>query len=939
MPLPRFAVVSAVHNVASYLPDFLDSLDSQRYPRDLLRVVLVDDGSQDASLELCTSWAARTDLDAQVLHQENKGQGEARNFGLEHIGDVDWISFADPDDFLDEDYFANLAAFAQSHADAVLLSSNQIDFVEQDPAQRTRHPLRYRFNGGDQLVDLDNFPRYFQLGAAAACLRADLLQASGVKFDGRVKPNFEDGHLIARFLLEQDHPLVGFVATARYYYRRRADGSSTLQRAKADPRRYMDVLEYGYLDILRQAARTRMTAPQWLQNIVIYELSWIFRSEDAMFGGTAQMPPLVTDRFHELVVECRSYLEDSVVSSFQLTGRSAPQREALLHGYANEAWHWASVYVDAIDADNPLVRLIYHYAGEAPKEDILFRGRKIQPMHSKTRDFVYLRRPLIHERILWVRCDGELRIDLGGAPVPLTAKWPAPEPLAVRPAQLRRLRQPSKRYTPEPVQSLTRKHRLYSAVRSALSAARGASKNQRTELSRPSQAADSRVRHAAIERLRSSGGLDVRKDESASVKTAKREERESAKASRLAATPRMRRRFHDAWVLMDRSFTAHDNAEHLFRHLRTERPDINAWFVVKEGTPDWDRLQSEGLGDRLIGHGSMMWRILCLNATHVISSHADRYVYDPFPRKDGWNWRYTFLQHGVTKDDISRWLNSKTIDGMVTATAQEYASIVGDGSGYKLTTKETALTGFPRFDRLASLAADRDASGGPRTIVFMPTWRQYLAGEQIPGTGERRRNENFPLSDFAVNWSRVLNSSTIRRAAEENGIRLLFMPHPNLETYIGDFQLPSWIAATTYGASDVQEVLADAALLVTDYSSVAFDAAFAARPVLYFQFDREQVFGGGHITRPGYFSYDLHGFGPVARDAQQAIDLSSGLIGQSGKLAEPYRSRVQETFTMPRHGACERVTAMIEDHSRHLNAKQLRRTVPTPTAPVIPGIG
>ena len=39
-------------------------------------------------------------------------------------------------------------------------------------------------------------------------------------------------------------------------------------------------------------------------------------------------------------------------------------------------------------------------------------------------------------------------------------------------------------------------------------------------------------------------------------------------------------------------------------------------------------------------------------------------------------YRFMFLQHGVIKDDISRWLNSKRISLMLTSTPAEYKSII-----------------------------------------------------------------------------------------------------------------------------------------------------------------------------------------------------------------------------------------------------------------------
>src|SRR5699024_7613318 len=326
------------------------------------------------------------------------------------------------------------------------------------------------------------------------------------------------------------------------------------------------------------------------------------RAEDAMFGGAAAMDKRITERFHELVTQCRAYLEDHVIEGFSVVALPTAPREALLHGYGTSRWHWDRITIDARDADSDLLMLVYHYIGDAPREEIFLRGRKVSPRFAKTRDFIYLRRPLVHERILWVSTMGDLSVRLDGMPIPLAAKWPHPHRYSLRPPEIARQRTASPRGGSLPA-----------------APARGGRKPPRGPQAR---------------RL--------------------------ARAQRLARTALVSRIFRDAWVLMDRSHNAHDNAEHLFTYLRRNRRDINAWFVLKKGSPDWERLRRAGF-KRLIPHGSLLWMALCLHATHIISSHADRYVYHPFDLPGGWKWSFTFLQHGVTKDDISRWLNSKTI--------------------------------------------------------------------------------------------------------------------------------------------------------------------------------------------------------------------------------------------------------------------------------------
>ncbi len=135
------------------------------------------------------------------------------------------------------------------------------------------------------------------------------------------------------------------------------------------------------------------------------------------------------------------------------------------------------------------------------------------------------------------------------------------------------------------------------------------------------------------------------------------------------------------------------------------------FFVLKRDSPDWQRLKSEGF--QLIPFASEEHQIALINAKFVVSSQPDEFNQWPERWLDSEMCRYRliFLQHGVIKDDISRWLNSKPISLMLTTTRAEYESIVDPQSDYRLSDKEVVLTGMPRHDRLWSMPKTRnDAS-------------------------------------------------------------------------------------------------------------------------------------------------------------------------------------------------------------------------------------
>src|SRR5690349_6737176 len=94
---PQFSVISAVYNVERYLDDYIDSIEAQTHSLDDVEVIVVDDGSTDASLEKLRAWEQRRPDVVRVLTKENGGQGSARNLGLQHARGT-WVTFTDPDD-------------------------------------------------------------------------------------------------------------------------------------------------------------------------------------------------------------------------------------------------------------------------------------------------------------------------------------------------------------------------------------------------------------------------------------------------------------------------------------------------------------------------------------------------------------------------------------------------------------------------------------------------------------------------------------------------------------------------------------------------------------------------------------------------------------------------------------------------------------------------
>lgn len=98
------SVVVPVYNVEPYIAKCINSIISQTYSN--LEILLIDDGSEDLSGEICETFAKK-DTRIIVYHKTNGGLSSARNYGIDRATGS-FITFIDSDDYVSKNYISNL---------------------------------------------------------------------------------------------------------------------------------------------------------------------------------------------------------------------------------------------------------------------------------------------------------------------------------------------------------------------------------------------------------------------------------------------------------------------------------------------------------------------------------------------------------------------------------------------------------------------------------------------------------------------------------------------------------------------------------------------------------------------------------------------------------------------------------------------------------------
>lgn len=903
--MPVFSVLIALYNVEPYVEATLLSLQNQTIGIDQLEIIVVDDGSTDRSFQIVENWA-KSHPNVKLYQQENQGAGAARKLALANASS-DWVTVVDPDDILDKKYFEVARDFLERDIErkADMLVSNIMILNDATGKFSDTHPLNYRFKHGTRLVRLVDEPTCIQLGATAF-LKTEILRQNGLTYDTRIEPTFEDAHLLGRYLATSNDPVVGVMPGARYYYRKRFDNSSLVQSSWALESRYTTVLELGYLSLLEEVKSAKGSIPVWAQNMVLYDLIWYFKEESQQHSRTSWLSDDLQEIFINKLKRIFDLIDTSVIEEFAINNPWWSMRETILTYFKRSKSIDSVLYRWGPHSMKAPGHFCILYSDYEPEVQAFVNGLPYKIEKNNYTNHRYFGKTMMVERNFEIGGDGHIRLEVNGIKAEI-----------MRPNTNIKLKGPS----PAKYHLVTGASRSASVVAPKLiwsaTIDERVNKINRALVRTKSQVQYIKRRFEIEKMTTSQSSIDVLTGYAQKLynknvrRRTLRSEKEQAEAQKtIAAHPEYAMKYKNAWVLIDRPLRADDNAEHLYRYVFNHRPDINAYFLLSKASKDWNRLEQEGF--KLVEYGSQESIYLLLNCVVRASSDAVADVMYPISRQyyNLDNSKFVFLQHGVTMNDLSRWLNPKKIDALICATYDEYDWFVGKNSPYTIKKDRVFLTGFPRYDGLQKRSS---ANSNKNRLMIMPTWRQYLRDELDGAKNHQERVEIFRTSNFGRSWLALLNSPALREFAEERNLEISFVPHPAIEAFISDMNIPEHVHLLDPAIHGFQNILAASAYLITDYSSIAFDAANIGVEIVYYQFDRLEMFGGRHNVRPGYFEFERHGFGPVTANIEELENHFNGLRGtKSGPVVNLLESRVSETFKYLDNSNSKRVVSAIE---------------------------
>lgn len=883
-----FSVVIACYNCEEYIEETIDSLLTQTLSfKDHIQVILVDDGSTDNTADICGEYVKSFGENIIYIHQENQGQGAARNHGLEYAAGK-YVNFLDSDDKFREDTFYSVYNLFEDHYDEIDFVSVSVDYFDREHGG---HPLNYKFKES-RVINLDEDYHNPQLFANSAFFKKELFDEFNFVTD---LVNSEDA-LIINEILQKKHAY-GVVKEGKYWYRKRANESSTIDSATQKKEFYLDRLNRYFKGLIDYYLSHEGEVPKFIQYLIVYDIQWMFKVEDV----SDMLSVGEVREVYEKIKEIFSYIEDEVILSLVHDNYNVKnQMLAIKHtrvcvedNYNVKCLDiktdfngdFVGVYSNQVLIDRLDIHKIWLNISEIRKSTLFLSGFLMSFFKSedvlielvKTNLKTHEKEIFLPKEVYYPQIDKKFINCTLESPYSFDFEVPLDdEEESIVEIQTRYVGENSKQNT------------VY---------------NLRLDFQDPARL--SKISSYSINKNHFLEYVDdkfyihpykyttmVKKEFKVLTKILKIRGPyyTSSLAFRfihLLLYPFYRNK--RIWLFMDRQDKADDNAEHLYKYAIKQDDGIEKYFTVSKKTNDFKRLSRLG---NVVGFYTIKQRLIYLFAEKVISSHPDEIVLNPFMGRNIKLYSGLiksdkfFLQHGVTKDNVSHWLKKydKNLKLIVCVSDLENKSFLDEGYNYPPEIIQTL--GFPRFDSLV----ENDNDPSVKQIIIMPSWRREL---------HNKRWIQIQDSEFFQRMNSLINNEELIEIAKKYNYRIIFKPHPLVYNFIDLFDRNEYVEIDE--DTKYQDLFRKSDLMITDYSSVAFDFSYIKKPMIYYQY------GDDYHFEEGFFKYETMGFGEVIENEEDLIRIVEEYLKNDCKMKDKYKNRVDSFYKYSDKNNCRRV--------------------------------
>ena len=874
-----FSVIMSIYNTERYLIESIESIINQSIGLKNIQLILVNDGSIDNSEQICLKYQKYYPSNIIYIKTIHSGPSKARNIGLLYAKGK-YINFLDSDDKWDKKSFEYAYLFFKFHKNIDIIGG-RIKYFE---ASNKYHFLDYKFIK-TRVVNLDKEYNCIQLHASSSFFRYDVIKRN--KFDENLFYG-EDVKLISMILLYK--PIIGILRESIYYYRIRADHSSSLQNSNTNINYYFNSLENIHLFLIKKSKDLYNKIIPFIQFYISYEFLFRIRRPPQIYLEINKYKKycFLIKKIIEQIDE-KYILEQKILSpKLKLLALSIKNSNPI--GYKLTINNGLLIYsnyalMNLTDYNNMIIFKIIkiennklHLQGEEnfllPKDKYFYYcriGNNIfypKYYYDENLDFVSLFGIRNKDRII--------NFDIT---------------LEIKRKEKLKFYMVYDNTIIEIFPSISSINHIPPINKSYYSSKNFIIRNENNSLF-------IYIYKSNLEK----------KFESYYRKELKNVNKNYLnKIRRKFFEKKNKTKFNDArqiWIINDKKNQAGDNGEYFFRYLTKKQPkELLFFFAIEKNCSDYKRLKKYG---NIVDLNSKKYLNLFLNTDKIITSVLEEWANNAYGKdgkylKDLYHFDYIYLQSDIIKEDFSRNMYKiiSNFDMIVILSKKQYNFL--QRMEYSFNLNNIILSGFTRFDNLKRI----ESHIKKENLILI-----YLTlGINLKETKEYT-NETY----FAF-YNNLTNSKELIFIMEKYDYKGIFCLDPNINYQNIDFDKNKMFQIVNL--CNHQELFAKASLLITDYSNIFLDFGYMNKPIIYSHFDHKE--NKPNYFENFYFDYEKDGFGPVCYNLKCIINNIIFVIKNRKISGKKYLKRIQRFYKYSFKQNCERTFLKIKEYSNAAN--------------------
>ncbi len=233
--MSKISIVVPVYNAEKYIIACVESILNQSH--DDFELILVDDGSIDASLDVCIK-LAEVDSRIKVHTKANGGASSARNFGISKATGK-YITFIDSDDYVSKDYCKALLEKMTPDIGMVVMG------LQKAYSDGTFSPITHRFAAGiypfnelaAKIIDDGTLSGFSIHSSCAVLYDLETIKTKNIVFNENIRYN-EDGLFNTEYFLKSERS--AYIDYSNYIYFYRSNSASATSTVDLLGEKYID---------------------------------------------------------------------------------------------------------------------------------------------------------------------------------------------------------------------------------------------------------------------------------------------------------------------------------------------------------------------------------------------------------------------------------------------------------------------------------------------------------------------------------------------------------------------------------------------------------------------------------------------------------------------------------------------------------------------------